>query len=195
MRPLGYSVNVTRDGCGDRDGRAHQRDPALLRDVVPFDDAPRSRRWLCSAVGIIGFAFAVSSCRDLSKKRIEIGATCAPEGRRRCSEDQLTVLICASGHLELESRCGGDGHCYAEGNDVWCDTSRGDVGDRCSGTLGACALDGKSQLSCEAGKLVLLASCGGPKGCWVQVRTGRNQIHCDGENDAADGGPMTPPVH
>lgn len=73
-------------------------------------------------------------------------------------------LVCVGGRI-AHARCLGAGACVADGDNVRCDQSLGEVGDVCLGG-NACSVDRRSFLVCRGHRFVLGARC--PSGCVLE---------------------------
>ena len=105
-----------------------------------------------------------------------VGDACATAGGAACSADGKQFLRCDGSKMVVDADCKGPSACSKTGTTVKCDESAGDPGDACSDDgKAACSLDKKAFLKCTQKKLVVGATCGGPKGCWMDG----NMVHCD----------------
>jgi hypothetical protein len=123
---------------------------------------------------------------DQSKGAV-VGAACFGSGIA-CSDDSLHAYECKDGTFVHRSACRGPERCSEKGGQVFCDSSRGDVGDPCAGAdFASCSVDGKAMLDCKDGKLSMADPCRGPLGCHVED----DRVHCDmsvaDPGDACDG--------
>jgi hypothetical protein len=98
-----------------------------------------------------------------------------------CTADRSTALVCDAGRFRLWRRCRGARHCEVNAGRLHCDTSVGDVGDRCE-TVGAyaCSVDRQSMLTCDGRALVTASSCRGPEGCNFDGQESQERkVQCD----------------
>jgi hypothetical protein len=118
-----------------------------------------------------------------------IGDACSVAGGAACSPDSKQFLKCDGTKIVLDADCKGPAGCSHVGTQVKCDESVGAAGDVCSDEgKAACSVDTKSFLKCTAKKLAVTATCGGPKGCFIQG----TEVHCD-ESLGEDGDLCTDP--
>jgi hypothetical protein len=85
-----------------------------------------------------------------------------------CSKDGKADLVCgAAGTMIVAQTCKGPGGCHAsaDGTSIDCDTTLADVGDPCEVDDDACSTDHRSEIRCQAGHYVVLATCKGADGC------------------------------
>ncbi|MFO0758141.1 MAG: hypothetical protein U0359_16720 [Byssovorax sp.] len=93
-----------------------------------------------------------------------------------CSADGRTFLRCDGGQMTFVSRCRGPRGCRIDAAMIHCDQTIAEIGDACTGTGAACALDGLNLLECRGGRFTLRSACTG--GCEAG---GRKRISCYGE--------------
>jgi len=81
-------------------------------------------------------------------------------------------------------RCAGPRGCARTGLRLYCDQSVAAQGDACigPGEGAACTEDGSSLLRCRDDRFALVATCGGPRGCYRE----EGAVRCDGSVAAAD---------
>jgi hypothetical protein len=98
------------------------------------------------------------------------GSACFAEGKSACSTDQKKKLRCKNGAWAATDVCRGAKGCWvdSEKNLAYCDMSLAYISDPCSKDGDwACALDGRSQLTCRNGKYAYGQRCYGKGGCEV----------------------------
>lgn len=91
-----------------------------------------------------------------------------------CSADKSTMITCKDKKISA-TKCMGPRQCTETAKEVDCDTTIQPAGGTCEGDDHACTPDKKQMLRCSGGKLVVGASCRGPKGCSVEGQ----KITCD----------------
>jgi hypothetical protein len=98
----------------------------------------------------------------------ESGDVCTVAEDHSCSADKKSMVRCVKNHYVTVESCLGPGGCARGDKEATCDNSAAAAGDPCTqeGDL-ACALDGKSTVSCKGGKMAQGLPCKGPKGCTV----------------------------
>lgn len=83
-----------------------------------------------------------------------------PSAGAACSPDGASFLRCEGGVFVTSLLCRGKDACAQKGEDIVCDGSLGELGDRCAQEgSSTCSVDGKAMLRCEAGKLVKDRAC------------------------------------
>jgi hypothetical protein len=141
-------------------------------------------------------AYRMTPCRGPGGcTKTKTGAACdntiATEGdrcggeRTACSVDGKHLLTCTEGKFVLKWDCRGPAGCKPKDKgQLSCDSSLGEVGDRCTPPGGACSTDGKQMLSCGSdGKMALARVCRGPLPCAVEA----SQVAC-GDMSLAEAG-------
>lgn len=95
-----------------------------------------------------------------------VGSCTSPHEARWCVGGERTAV-----------RCGGPRGCARDGLSVFCDQSVAADGELCLGPPEsvACTEDSRAMLRCSGDRYGLVASCRGPRGCYLEG----GRIHCD----------------
>ena len=128
-------------------------------------------RWWVSGIATMALALLLG-CGG-GEATPEAGASCTNSTEAACSSAS-TALFCIGGKWTT-TPCRGPGGCAVSGTTLTCDQTLGVAGEACftntSGT-GACAADGKAQLSCQANQFQKVSDC---VTCNI---TSTNQVDC-----------------
>ncbi|HSQ64155.1 MAG TPA: hypothetical protein VLM85_13105 [Polyangiaceae bacterium] len=101
----------------------------------------------------------------------DVGDPCASANQYVCSTDNKLRLRCDDNKLVFISRCAGIGCTNDDRGDGHCGNPFAKEGDPCKAksendiAAGACSEDGKRELACKNGKMVLAHACRGEEAC------------------------------
>jgi hypothetical protein len=97
---------------------------------------------------------------ECDERVTDTGAACSKEGEHACGSDAKSTVRCSGGTWQDDQRCRGPRGCVERGDQVQCDDTLAEVGDRC-GDDGdrACSTDRKARLECKGHKMAFDKQC------------------------------------
>ena len=138
---------------------------------APSCDTPTSR------LACVNGVFALEACKgpkgcSVVKDNVvcdsmhgDVGDPCVSANTLICSTDAHAKLMCENGKLVQTGRCDGDGCTVDDTRGLGhCANPYAIEGDVCK-EGGACSQDGKNELKCKDGKMVMARACRGDEAC------------------------------
>jgi pimeloyl-ACP methyl ester carboxylesterase len=115
--------------------------------------------------GPLGCRTIASGMLSCDQSLGEMGDPCDPDDFV-CNSDKKSLLRCDAGRLVQDRKCRGDLGCWMSSDQIHCDQTHAQVGDRCNDGQPACSRDRASLLSCKRKRFEVEVSCW-PERCGV----------------------------